>query len=62
MEGDYKCNKCNTWSVTMEGSFERPGNSYQEVWYHNYYCSECDAECSIQKTEDSYTEGDMIDF
>ncbi len=60
---DYKCGNCDTWSVGKNSSFDMCGDG-RERWFDNYYCENCNGDCSISDEDDwnKYDEGDIIYF
>ena len=49
---DFKCNKCNTFSVDREFSYERCMDG-EERGFWNYWCVNCASDTSI-RTDDEW--------
>lgn len=62
MEEDYKCSKCDTWTVSCTLDWGVPGNEYDEILYDNYVCSKCGSETSSPCRDKEYKIGDTIYF
>ena len=63
-EYDNKCGKCNTWSVGNNGGSYEMCLDNRERWFTNYYCENCNGDCSISE-EDSWNKvegGDTVYF
>lgn len=62
MEEDYKCGKCDTWTVSLSQDWGVPCNSYDEIMYDIYTCSKCQSECSSPSRDKEYKDGNTIYF
>jgi len=57
---DFKCSKCDDFTVSKDIEWAVPGTEYDEVMYNVYTCSKCGGTCSIRERDDTTEEGDYV--